>query len=254
MSGIIDILTNPLMLILETGSGMLMLGLFLGVYMSQPRKNKVIQFSPESGRGIEYNVDKEDEINIKCDSVLNTPPQKFMKYPLQTGYNIVKKGIFKRLHNYALWIGRMGTAYTFPLDTNRSLTLEQIEKTTLKQTLQNILEPENYDKLGSTFQKKIEEAQVGVLIQFPKVDLTPPGMPSMSSDDIHRHAIEEFIGMLAQGIKDLMKKSGSREVINTIITLIAGCTFGLLIAWFLHIGSTTVVQQAPAKFIVELMR
>ena len=56
MTFILEVLANPIILIVLASSVMAIVGLMLGVYVSQPRKDQVIQFSPETGRGIQYDV------------------------------------------------------------------------------------------------------------------------------------------------------------------------------------------------------
>lgn len=90
MSFILDVLANPVILIMLSSVVMAVVGLMLGVYISQPRKDRVIQFSPETGRGIEYDVSEQDEVRVRCKPVMNTPPQRFVKTPLQNAYNIVR--------------------------------------------------------------------------------------------------------------------------------------------------------------------
>ena len=240
MTFILEVLANPIVLIVLASSVMAIVGLMLGVYVSQPRKDQVIQFSPETGRGIQYDVQEQDEIRVRCKAVMNTPPQRFMKKPLQNAYNIVRKGVlFGKLQNYALWLGRVGTAYTFPMSNPK-------EATTLEHTLQTLLEPENYDKLSPIYKKRIEEAEIGVIVEFPQVPLTPPGLKPLNSDDTRKQSLEELIKALVQGVHNIAS-GGKGSILQTIFILGTGVGIGFVLAFFLKVGGTTVVQQSGTK-------
>lgn len=98
MFDFLSFLSNPLILLAVACPVVLFLGIFMGSILSQPRKNRVIKVSPESGRGIELQVREEDATNLYCDPVGAIPPQRFIKR--LNAFTIVKKGFFK-LQNYA---------------------------------------------------------------------------------------------------------------------------------------------------------
>jgi len=261
---------------------MIIVGFFVGAYYSSPRKDRVQKVAPENGRGTDYEAKSQDGINVYCDPLGNEPPQKFIKtgYAL----NMIRKGLLGRLTHYALWTGRYGTAYTFTIgeksenlslkealikclgeaefyrdikeeqikkieeDTNKYKLGEDVVKTTLEKTMRNIFgkndrEIDEYDLLPEATKIKIRDAEVGVIIEFPGVPLTPAGLPSVSSDDVHRDNDQKVVNALVNGIKKL----GSGGPSQTFMMLLPMLTFagGIILAYLLHIGGTTVVETTP---------
>lgn len=242
MSMILEVILNPFILMMISGALCLIVGLFLGVYQSQPRRNMVIQISPDTGRGLEFSVKEEDTVNLNCSPVGSIPPQRFIK--LLDAYNIVRKG-FLKLQNYALWCGMTGTAYTYPFDTPNV-------KTSLEKTMKNIMGEEDYKKTPLALQKKIAEAKIGVTVEFPKGYSTPINpiydatisdpkdprsqkfLPAKSSDDLRRGDVDRLINIIARRLNELGKKTGGESVIKVLVYL--GCGGGLFMLALLFTG------------------
>jgi len=247
MAGIFSILSiflNPFFLLAMMIPVVGFLFLYIGVYISQPRKNRIIQIAPETGRGRDYEVAKEDAVNLYCNPLGESPPQRFIK--LYDAFNIVRKGPFK-LQHFGLWVGRIGTAYTYTFGN-------ETVKVKLEQTMKTILGEDKYKLFSDETKAQIESASIGVTIEFPKAELTPKGLPSLSSDDIRRHDIDHFISSLAQGIANLLKGRGRGNIVQVIMCVGTGIGIGFIIAFFLKVGGTTVVQQGTTHFIERLIR
>jgi len=225
---IIGLFSNPLILFAIFTPILVLVGILLGAYLVQPRRNRVIQISPESGRGIDFEVKEEDAMNLRCDPVGPTPPQRFIKR--QPALNIITKG-FLKLKNYALWLGRVGTAYTYTIKSKPV-------KLSLKDTIMNIFGKEKYDMIPEKQKKQIEEGQVGVTVEFPDVSLTPDKMPSLSSDDLRRGDIDHFIDALAKGVAKAAKL-GSAISAKDIFIVGTGIAIGIVVAIVFGWGTPT---------------
>lgn len=261
MPTIIDILANPLILFVISVPTFILIGILVGTWLSQPRKPKVLQIIPESGRGIELEVDSEDSVNAYCNPVGNTPPQRFIKR--FAALNVIRKGMF-RLQNYPLWFARHGTAYTCTIDANN----EKI-KTPLRDVILNILGKELYDKIPNDpkrghIKDSIEQSEVGVMIEFPKTEpLTPMNpnfdpaitdqddprsqkfLPSVSNDDVRRNDINTFIGAVAHGIRDMLRSEGSGQLYKIIFSIGTGIAIGVILSLIFKWGAPVIYQTAP---------
>ena len=226
--GIFDIFANPLILLLISLPAFLLVGILLGTYLSQPRRNRVLKIAPESGRGVELEVKEEDAVNAYCDPVGNIPPQRFIKR-LQA-ISVVRKG-FLRLSNYALWFGRYGTAYTFRFGSDPI-------KISLKEAVMNIFGKELYDKIPETQKAQIEKNEVGVVVEFPNDPLTPANLPSLSEDDIARSTDDAALTILWKSLRSNLAKTQWMQVIFILGT---GIGIGLLVGWFLKISPPIIV-------------
>lgn len=232
---------NPFILLLLASITFSMTGIMIGVYVSQPRKNRIIKLSPETGRGIEYQVEKEDAVNLICKAVGDTPPLKFRK--TTAAWNIIRKGVLNKLQHYALWLGQEGTAYTFPLNAPDI-------KITLRQTVENVFGLELYKQLSADIKNRIESASVGVTVEFPQQPLTPMGkdgksLPSVSEYDIQRDDDAKILHALATGIAKA-KQGFSWNMLFAIGTGVAiGIIIGIIIAIIFKLGGTTTVVQQP---------
>lgn len=238
----INFLFDPIILLIITLPIVAFIFLLVGIYVSQPRKNRIQQIAPESGRGKDYEVKHEDAVYMECDPIENEPPQHFVK----TGqaFNMIRKG-FLKVSNYALWIGRMGTGYTYALD-------DKNVEISFKDSLITLFTRKTYDKLSEELKKKIEEAKLGVIVKFPDVSLTPSNpnydpnkpvsdsnlkyLPSVSSDDVRRGAIDHFITRLAEGIHRLDKGGSRTNMLQIFLALgSGGCLVSILLLMTGHI-------------------
>jgi len=173
-------------------------------------------------------VKEEDAMNLRCDPVGPTPPQRFIKR--QPALNIITKG-FLKLKNYALWLGRVGTAYTYTIQS------KPVE-VTLKDAILNIFGKKDYDMIPEHHRNTIEKNEVGVTVKFPDVSLTPDKMPSLSSDDLRRGDIDHFIDSLARGVSKLAK-AGRGIDIKDIFIVGTGIAIGIVLAIVFGWGTPT---------------
>lgn len=214
-----------------------MCGVLLGHGLSQPRKNRVLQIAPESGRGRELEVKESDATNLRCDPVGNIPPQRFIK--TYEAINIVKKGWFK-LQNYALWLVREGTAYVTGLGKTPD------EEVTLDSAFKTILNKEHYSQLPDYAVKKIKSGKLGVTIKFPSNPLTPKGtdgedLPSISSDDLRRGDVDHFVSALASGVAKL-SKTGAGDWPRIIFIMGTGIGIGIVLSLIFGWGAPTIIN------------
>ena len=282
---ILGFIAQPLVLIILAIPLAILVGVLLGVYLSQPRHNLVIAVSTETGRGTEYEAIEEDAVTLRCNPVGNSPPQRFIK--IYNAMNVTRKSFFK-LQNFGLWLCRVGTAYVTPLgNPERTMTLHDAvqsllgeesygqfpeavrnriemdtivykvggseEKVELKTTIENMFGKDMYKALKPELKEKIEEAKVGVTVRFPDTELTPHGYKSVSSDDVRRGDIDQFIKSIATGIANLMKEAGGMGGwTKNIFILGSGIAIGIAIVMLLGWGNKTIIQE-PAKMILRLI-
>lgn len=213
----------------------------MGYVVSQPRSNKVLKIAPESGRGIELNVNEEDTTNIYCKPVGNIPPQRFIK--LYNAFTIVRKGWFK-LQNYALWIARYGTAYVTGIKTG------DIE-VSFKEAVLNVFGQKLYDLIPQTQKDQIEDGTIGVTIRFPNEPLTPTNpetgksMPSISEDDINRDNDERAM----RNLWDQYEKEKRGDAINTVAFVGCGIAIGVILSLLFKWGSP--ITPAPKPEVIQ---
>lgn len=236
MAGILDILANPLVLFAIAVPVFLFVGILVGTWLSQPRKNRVLKVSPESGMGVEYEVASEDSVNAYCDPVGDTPPQRFIKR--HQALNILRKGFFK-LTNYALWFGRYGTAYTYMVKGKETVEV------TLRDAIHNIFGKELYDKIPNDektgyVKDQIEKSSVGVTVKFPNEPLTPEDLPSISEDDISRDNDERAM----QNLWNEYKSTTSGDVFKIIFILGTGIGIGIVLALIFGWGAPVIISGA----------
>jgi hypothetical protein len=170
------------------------------------------------------------------------------------GFNVIRKGLFK-LSAYALWLGQIGTAYVVDFASTPN------KKLTLKETMVNLFGEADYKKLSLEKQAKIEAANVGVTIEFPKSMMTPRNplydpnikepadprsqqyLPSVSSDDIRRSSFDSFINALARGIHNL-NKSGKGSLTDTVFKMAAGVAVGIVLCLIFRWGAPVEVVSS----------
>ena len=228
----LNFLMNPWILLLILAPVMLLVGILAGNFSSQPRKNRVIKLAPESHIGIELEVKSEDAVNIYCDPVGKTPPQRFIK--ILNPYNIAKKG-FLKIYNYALWFGRYGTAYVHKFG-------DEDVHITLKQAISNVFGEKYFKQIPEAVMTVIEKGKLGVVVQFPKDPLTPTddkGEPlrSISEDDLNRDADSKAMGNLWNEYE----KEKKGQMMNTIMVLGTGIAIGFVIMLITKWGSPVVI-------------
>ena len=242
LEDILNFIANPLVLLLMSMPVFIFVGIFLGVWLTHPRKNRIIRIDPESGRGIEYEIEHEDTVNALCKPVGNTPPQRFIK--LHKALNVIRKGPFK-LQNYSLYLARLGTAYT-------QMVQEEGKKIVvpLRDAIRNILGDKLYERIPNVKPDyafdKIEKSEVGVTIELPATEaLTAKGLKSLSSDDLRRSDIDTFIGAIARGVRSQFK-APTGEYIKIIFILGSGIAIGIVLSLVFGWGGTHYVEASKA--------
>lgn len=259
---ILDILANPLILFLISTPTVLIVGVILGTWLSQPRKPKVLQVSPESGRGTLFDIDSEDSVNAYCNPVGNTPPQRFIKR--FEALNVIKRGPFK-LQNFPMYFARKGTAYTTLITGEK----QQPEKVSFREAVLNALGKDLYHKIPNDekhgfIKDSIEQSELSIMVEFPRNEpLTPLNpnydpnikdpqdprshkfMTSVSNDDIRRNDINTFIGAVANGIRNLMKGESSGQIYKIIFSIGTGIAIGIVLCLIFKWGAPVVYQNPP---------
>lgn len=236
---ILNFLANPLVLFLISFPVLLFVGIYVGVWLTHPRKNRVLSIEPESGRAADLVVEEEDTINAYCGSVANNPPQRFIKR--HKALNVVRKGPF-RLQTYALWLGRFGTAYTQMLNEAQKKV-----KVSLRDAVENIFGKDMYDRIPNDektgyIKDAIEKSEVGVTVELAAfTPLTPEGLKSLSSDDVRRHDVDTLINSVVRGVEKL-SKTGGGEFLKIIFIMGTGIGIGIVLSLLFGWGGTTVVQ------------
>lgn len=250
LTDVLNFLVNPLVLLLMALPILLFVGIYVGVWLTHPRKNRILKIEPESGRGIDYEVESEDTVNAYCKSVANSPPQRFIKR--HKALNIIRRGPFK-LQNYALWMGRYGTAYTQMVNEAKETI-----KVSLRDAIRNIFGKDMYDRIPNDektgwIKDQIENSEVGVTVELPATtQLTPEGLKSLSPDDIRRHDIDTLIGSVVRGVKSL-SKTGGGEFLKIIFIMGTGVAIGIVLSLIFGWGGKTVVTQ-PAQIIGMILK
>jgi preprotein translocase subunit Sss1 len=239
---ILTFLANPLVLILLALPTLIFIGIWIGVWLSQPRKNRVYKIDPTNSTGIEYEVESQDTVNAYCKSVGNTPPQRFIT--MQNPINFIRNGVF-RLQNFSAWFARIGTAYTQDFNPETKELKNDPVTVPLRVAIENLFGKDLYDKIPNDektgyIKDKIEKSEIGVMIKFPEKPLTPNNMSSISPDDIRRHDVDNLIKAVVQGVKMLTAKA-SGEYLKIIFILGTGIAIGVIGSIIFHLGWPTVV-------------
>lgn len=232
LDNILNFLLNPWILLMIISPLLFLFGIIGGNLLSQPRKNRVLKVSPESHRGVELEIKSEDAINVYCPPVGNMPPQRFIKR--LSAFNIIRKG-WLRLQNYALWIGRYGTAYVHKFDN------EPVELS-FKEAVYNVLGEKYYKQIPDPEKNHIEDGSIGVMIDFPKLPLTPTdkdgkALPSISEDDLKRDSDERAMANLW----DTFDKERKRSYLNMIAFIGTGIGIGVVLSLLFKWGSPVVI-------------
>ncbi len=270
----LDILFSPLVIIAMMVPIMIILGIFIGSYLSSTHKDVVQSIQPETGRGTQYEAKEQDSKNIYCNPMGKEPTKHFIK--TGSAINMAMKGFLGRIKHVAVWNGRFGTAYTYPIgEYSETLSLEEavtrllgeadyskipveqqnkIEsdpkkyqlggehvKTYLEETLTHIFGEEEYGLLPQETRNKIKFAEVGVIVDFPSVPLTPEGLSSITDDDVNRDNDQKVMNALVNGIKALGK--GGPPLLILMVLPMIGVVIGLALAWVFHIGGQTTTNN-----------
>lgn len=231
---VIGMFTNPLILMMILSPLLLFLGIIVGNYISQPRKNQVLKVDPNSHRGVQLDIKDEDSVNVYCDPVGKIPPQRFIKR--LSPFNIVKKG-WLRLQNFSVWFGRYGTAYVHKFD-------DESIKVSLINTISNLFGEKYFKQIPKEVINRIEESKLGVMIEFPKSPLTPTGkdgtpLRSISEDDLNRDNDERAM----RNLWEEYDKEKKRGYLNVIMTLGTGIAIGIGVCLIMKWGAPVVIEN-----------
>ena len=128
----------------------LFIGVILGNSLGQPKKNRLLQFALESGRAVDFNVREADALNLRCDPVGAMPPQRFIK--TVDAYNVICKG-FMKLKHYALWLGRIGTGYTYSLTDEKAKKIIKEVKDTFPKNEFDLIHTSKVNRNGAKIEK-----------------------------------------------------------------------------------------------------
>ena len=251
LGDVLNFIANPLILLLIAIPVLIFVGIYVGIWLTHPRKNRVLQIDLESGRAIDFEVDKEDTINAYCKPVGTIPQQRFLK--LHTPLNVIRNGPFK-IQNYALWLGRKGTAYTKQVNPGT-------ENIPFRQAIENVFGKALYDRIPNTppdyVKDTIEKSEVNVTVQLSKEEpLTPIGpkgekLPSISSDDYQSNRLQLFLNTYAHGVQKMSKAIGGGDALKIIFILGTGIAIGIVLSLIFKWGTPTVVEASQHIFTLS---
>ena len=259
----------------------ILVGLAAGILWRPGIGNRVIKLSPREHGFKEFDIETTYACSVECKDAKGYPPQRFFKHAPaftgQTGKRLKKPSI--------LYLGKEGTAYTW-LEENDPVEIEN-----LSDAVQTVLGQDFYEQipekqrdlienftnnvivtfeepklqklgrilkslLGKTFYEEIpqeqrtllEKSNINVTVDL-KEGLTPPGFTPITEEDIY----EEEDRKASQAYVESFEESARKDVINLMITLAAGVGGGFILAWFLGVGGTKVVESPTAQMILSAL-
>lgn len=95
------------------------MGILLGLALARPRRNQVMKLQPNTNRGFDLSIRRENSIGLECEEIPDLPPQRFFKcYP---GLTVATRAWTGRMQIITRWMAREGTAFTKRIDPGRDL-------------------------------------------------------------------------------------------------------------------------------------
>lgn len=217
----------------------LLAGAITGILWRPGFGNKVTKLIPREHRFVDFPIDSEYEASIECKESKGFPPQRFFKYAPafmgQTGKYIKRPSI--------MYIGKEGTAYTWMM---KSGTIDKIGS--LSDAVATVWGKDFYEQIPDEQRALLEKSEINVSVDLEQ-GLTPTNFTPITEEDIYteedRKASHAYVESLNEGAKTNM--------INLIITVLAGVGGGFILAWFLHVGGTTVIQNPTTQMILSFL-
>jgi len=211
------------------------LGIFIGMWLSRPRRNVVSKLVPEDSRGYDLDILEENSTFIHCQPLETLPPQRFLKF--RKSYIITGPRRFGRLQKITRYLGREGTAYSQRIEGG------EVSNIPLDDTLKTLWGQEGYDtvrKNAPTLMKAVEDSKINITVAMAEDPLTPDGMKVISEENIKLEEDKEAARTFWQGKKDAIK--------GAFVDKIAWMGFGaaIIVVALLFLGQI----GAPAPIVI----
>lgn len=196
----------------------ILIGILLGIFLRPMVGNRILKLDPSTHRFHELNIREESAISIECQDYKGMPPQKFFKH--HPGFTGIVGKIMKK--NVTLFLGRIGTAYTWRLEHSKWIKLGG-----LSDAVKTVWGQAFYDAVPDKQKALLEESEIQVTVGLSEDPLTPEGYKEISEEDIHKEEDRA-------ASKTFWKERGTKDkgmIINIILA--AGMGFGVCAALFL---------------------
>lgn len=213
----INFFTNPINI--SFMAMFVMVGVIIG-YLYQPSpKNQVLYCREKDGRGQELKIQSEDAVSLETKS---NPALRFFKYGRSYVFTIARK--FGKAKKVARFFGKEGTAYTWTLegwkegkkvkdskDPKKESVIEKAKKIKVNfKTLENAVKhtwgKKFYNTVPEAKKKLLRNNKMLVTVNL-ETGLTPSDYEPISEMQIRKKANEDMAGLIARGIKGILKKS-----------------------------------------------
>lgn len=228
-----EFLANPFILLAICIPILTFMGIIIGVKVSGARGTTVLQLDPATNSAREFRAYEEDAVNVRCKPVGNIPPQQFIKRK-NRGWNVLTKG-FLKLKTYALWIGVVGSAYAIAFKDGVQVQVS------LKEAIVNIFGEVRYNQLSKEHRDKIEEDELGVIVNLPEY-VEPTDDEGLTSDDVHTGQFKQLIKAYTEGVNNFLKEGGGGGLSRIIFQVGTGVAIGIIVAFLFGIGKTEVIK------------
>ncbi len=206
----------------------LVLGVFLGLILSQPKKHLVLKYLPGENRGYELEVERESNIMLHCKPFPNIPLQRFVKWRRASVFARVGR---RRVTNVVRYLAREGTAYTRAPENPGKID----DLVSMKEGVRYYL-GELYDKLPQKIREQIEAAKMGVTVTFQDEPLTPTGsdgtkMPTISEENLQTEDDQTASAAFWKG-SEVANKTPTLQIIFAVIAGVGvGIVAAIVLGW-----------------------
>ncbi len=215
----------------------IMLGLLIGVFLRPMIGNQVLKFLPKDHRFIDLSIDEETAVSVQCKKIKGMPIQRFFK--LEPGFTgIVGRFLKKPITRY---LGIEGTAYTWKIESGIWKKLGSLANAVRAEWGE-----EFYLSIPEKQKKVLEESRIQVTVKLDESPLTPPGMRSISEEDIKQEEDR-------QASKTFWEEHGSQMktlFINIILAALGGFGIACLLVMLGILKTPVVVVETPQNATV----
>lgn len=209
------------------------IGLLVGLFLKPWMGNQVIKISPSDHRFTDLDIEEETSISVQCKKKKGMPIQRFLKlHPGFTG--IVGRFIRKPITRY---LGLEGTAYTWEIENGKHKKLGS-----LGAVVQGIWGEDFWETVPERQKAMLQESRILVTVGLDESPLTPPGMRTISEEDVKQEEDR-------QASKTFWSEHGAQMKAFFINLILAGGTgFGIamLLMMLGIIRMPTQVIEIPA--------
>jgi len=196
------------------------LGIFVGMWLTRPKKNQVCKLIPEDSRGYDLDIEEENANFVYCEGIETLPPQRFLKF--RKSFTITQRRRLGKFLKINRLLAREGTAYAQRIESG------EITNVSLSKVLIALWGPENYDTVRSKAPELIdlvEKGKVNVTIGLEEDPITPHNLKPMSEENIKTEEDKQAARVLWKGMKESLKES----FIHNFAYIGSGIAMGILI-------------------------